>query len=72
LLPIGNGHAPGITTGRDAIGVAAGLRLTDLRFAAGLRRAALFLLFAAFFFPARFFAFAIQPSSRLPAAVPVA
>jgi len=56
-----------MTTGRDAIGAAAGLRLADLRFAAGLRRAALFLLFAAFFFPTRLFAFAIRFSSRLPA-----
>jgi hypothetical protein len=56
-----------MTTGRGAIGTAAGLRLTDLRFAAGLRRAALFFFFAAFFFPTRLFAFAIRSSSRLPA-----
>jgi hypothetical protein len=67
LLPIGNGHAPGITTGRGAIVPTAGLRRVDDRFAAGLRRATVFFFFAAFFFPARLFAFAIRPSSRLPA-----
>jgi hypothetical protein len=62
LEPIGNGQAPGITTGCGAIGAgvaglrAAGLRFAVLRFA--LRRA-IFFLFAALFFPARLFAFAI-------------
>ena len=43
-------------------GAAAGLR-----FAAGLRRATVFFFFAAFFFPTRRYAFAIDSSSRLPA-----
>ncbi|MNC87483.1 hypothetical protein D3C83_32120 [compost metagenome] len=67
-----------MTTGRGAIGAVAGLvaatgpRFAALRFAAGLRRVAAFFFFAAFLFPARFFAFAIQLSSRLPrAASPV-
>jgi hypothetical protein len=72
LLPIGNGQAPGMMTAFGAIVEVAGLavvialRLTALRFTAGLRRAT-FLFFAAFFFPDRLFAFAIQSSSRSPA-----
>ena len=64
MEPIGNGQAPGITTGRGAIGAeagAAGLRAAGLRFAVArfaLRRA-IFLFFAARLLPARFFAFAI-------------
>jgi len=46
------------------------LRREDVRFAAGFRRAAVFF-FTAFFFPARLFAFAIRPSSRLPARQPL-
>jgi hypothetical protein len=59
--PIGNGQAPGITTGRGAAGAgAAGLRAAGLRFAGArfaLRRAAFF--FAARFLPARLFDLAI-------------
>jgi hypothetical protein len=62
LDPIGNGQAPGITTGRGTTGAgAAGLRAAGLRFAVprfALRRA-IFFLFAALFFLARLFAFAI-------------
>jgi hypothetical protein len=62
LLPIGNGQAPGITTGREAIGTgAAGVRAAGLRFAGArfaLRRAVCFF-FAALLFPTRLFAFAI-------------
>ncbi|HSG34907.1 MAG TPA: hypothetical protein VLA37_10255 [Sphingomonadaceae bacterium] len=54
--PIGNGQAPGITTGRGAAGAgAAGLRFAGARFAP--RRAAFF--FAACFLPARLFDLAI-------------
>jgi len=70
LDPIGNGQAPGITTGRGATGAgaaaaglrAAGLRLAGLRFT--LRRETCFF-FAARFLPTRLFAFAIRSSSRL-------
>jgi hypothetical protein len=62
LDPIGNGQAPGITTGRGATGAgAAGLRAAGLRFAVlrfALRRA-VFFFFAALLFPTRLFAFAI-------------
>ncbi len=64
LVPIGNGQAPGITTGRGATGAgagAAGLRTAGLRFAEprfALRRAT-FFFFAARLLPARFLAFAI-------------
>jgi len=70
-LPIGNGQAPGTTTGRGATGAAAGLRAAAFPLA-GLARAGLFfalrraarratgLRLAGFFFPAAlFFAFAI-------------
>jgi hypothetical protein len=57
---IGNGQAPGTTTGR-ATGAAG---LAALRFAAGLRRTSFFPPFAARFLPPRLFAFAIPPSSR--------
>src|SRR5262245_46839859 len=66
LVPIGNGQAPGMTTGRGVDGAAgggaAGLRPAGFLRAAGLRRTAFF--FAAFFFPARLFAFAIRSSSQ--------
>jgi hypothetical protein len=65
---MGNGQAPGITTGRGAAGAAAGLRFAAACFAR--RRAGFFL--AAAFLPARLFALAIRTSSRLPrAAAPV-